>query len=99
MRRGESIGAELAENLKWFTGRAWSELRTNLATVEVGKGYKRERNVAEWLCTVFRGLRPQQIRNLLHVLGLSRYEIPIDSRVTNWLNDFGFPVRLNAKAL
>jgi hypothetical protein len=32
-------------------------------------------------------------------LGLTRHEIPIDSRITKWLNDFGFPVHLSANAL
>lgn len=31
--------------------------------------------------------------------GLTRYEIPIDSRLTDWLNDFGFPMKLSASAL
>jgi hypothetical protein len=32
-------------------------------------------------------------------LGLTRYEIPIDSRITRWLNAFGFPVKLTAVVL
>jgi hypothetical protein len=32
-------------------------------------------------------------------LGLSRFEIPIDSRITKWLNSFGSPVRLTANAV
>lgn len=30
---------------------------------------------------------------------MSQFEIPIDSRITKWLNEFGFPVRLTATAL
>lgn len=46
------------------------------------------------------GFGPKQSRNLLQALGLTRFEIPIDSRVTDWLNDeFNFPVRLSATAL
>ena len=36
---------------------------------------------------------------LLQGLKLSRFEVPIDSRITKWLNDFGFPVKLTASAL
>ena len=36
---------------------------------------------------------------MLQALNLTRHEIPIDSRVTSWLNDFGFPLHLNAAAL
>jgi hypothetical protein len=32
-------------------------------------------------------------------LGLTKYEIPIDSRITRWLNAFGFPFHLTAGAL
>ena len=47
----------------------------------------------------FHGFGPKQARNLLQSLGLTRHEIPIDSRIAKWLNDFGFPVRLSASAL
>jgi hypothetical protein len=33
------------------------------------------------------------------MVGLSRFEVPIDSRITKWLNDFGFPVKLAPSAL
>jgi len=39
---------------------------------------------------------PKQSRNMLQRLGLSRFEIPIDSRIAKWLNAFGVPVHLNA---
>lgn len=29
---------------------------------------------------------PKQSRNLLQVLGLTRYETPLDSRISKWLN-------------
>ena len=55
--------------------------------------------MAEFLADRIMGLGPKQSRNVLQFLGLTRYEIPIDSRVTGWLNEFGFPVRLSAQAL
>ena len=33
------------------------------------------------------GIGPKQSRNLLQILGLSRYETPLDSRITKWLNE------------
>ena len=36
---------------------------------------------------------------MLQWTGLSCYEIPIDSRITRWLNDFGFPFKITTKAL
>jgi thermostable 8-oxoguanine DNA glycosylase len=58
-----------------------------------------EKEVAEYIQEKFQGFGPKQSRNFLQALGLTRYEIPIDSRVTDWLNNFGFPVRLSAAAL
>ena len=77
-------------------GRHVGELLTGL---EEHRGRKREREAAEYLAETFSGLGPKQSRNLLQYLGLTRYEIPIDSRVVKWLNNNGFPVRLNAAGL
>jgi hypothetical protein len=68
------------------------------------KGYffalpKIEREAAEFLAAHLKGIGPKQSRNLLRALGLSRYEVPIDSRVMRWLNDFGFPIELSATSL
>ena len=58
-----------------------------------------ERRAADYLNDKLKGFGPKQSRNLLQWIGLSRYEVPIDSRITKWLNEFGFPVRLTAKSL
>ena len=58
-----------------------------------------ERGAARFVDEKFKGFGPKQSRNLLQGLGLSRYEVPIDSRITKWLNEFGFPIRLTASAL
>lgn len=58
-----------------------------------------ERKYADELADRFDGFGPKQSRNFLQSLGLTKYEIPIDSRITNWLNDFGFPVTLTSSAL
>ena len=47
-----------------------------------------ERAVANYLRDTFKGFGPKQSRNLLQMLGLTRYETPIDSRVMNWLNQY-----------
>lgn len=58
-----------------------------------------EVEVASYIQNAFLGFGPKQSRNLLQALALTRFEIPIDSRVTDWLNEFGFPVHLSATAL
>ena len=51
-----------------------------------------EREVANFIDDTFWGFGPKQSRNLLQMLGLTRYVIPIDSRVLKWMNDIGFPI-------
>ncbi|PKA82453.1 thermostable 8-oxoguanine DNA glycosylase [Ulvibacter sp. MAR_2010_11] len=58
-----------------------------------------ERQMADYLNDQFKGFGPKQSRNFLQALGLTKYEIPIDSRIISWLNKFGFPVSLTAAAL
>lgn len=42
-----------------------------------------------------KGVGPKQSRNLWLGLGMTRYEIPIDSRIVKWLNKNGFPFKLS----
>jgi hypothetical protein len=58
-----------------------------------------EREIADEIDETFKGFGPKQSRNFLQALGLTKYEVPIDSRITTWLNDFGFPIRLSSIAL
>ena len=58
-----------------------------------------ERELADYLKLKLKGFGPKQSRNFLQTLGLTKYEIPIDSRIINWLNDFGFPVKLSSALL
>ncbi len=58
-----------------------------------------ERKFADKIDDTFDGFGPKQSRNFLQSLGLTKYEIPIDSRITNWLNRFGFPVTLTSSPL
>jgi thermostable 8-oxoguanine DNA glycosylase len=60
---------------------------------------EKERQIADQLADEFQGFGPKQSRNFLQAIGLTRYEIPIDSRITNWLNRFGFPVPLSSSPL
>jgi len=60
---------------------------------------KEERELANYINDNFYGFGPKQSRNLLQTLGITRFEIPIDSRITSWLNNFGFPVTLTPTAL
>lgn len=99
LRRSATIGKEVAANLQFLERDGWEQTFEHLDCVRVNPQPDTERRAAEFIDAQFAGFGPKQSRNLLQWLGLSRYEIPIDSRITKWLNTFGFPVRLNATAL
>ncbi len=59
----------------------------------------KERELADSIDQLFKGFGSKQARNFLQALGLTKYEIPIDSRIMNWLKDFGFPILFSKVAL
>ena len=101
--KNKAIAKDLAINLDRLENRK-SESRWERTLNECNRLTKlvsvaKEREVARYIHKTFQGFGPKQSRNLLQMLGLTRYEIPIDSRLTKWLNEFGFPVKLNATVL
>jgi hypothetical protein len=100
IRRYNSVAEQAAYNSEWLGIGGWNEVTSRLRSLEKrGSTVSLERETADYLAAHLAGIGPKQSRNLLQLLGLSRYEIPIDSRVTKWLNEFGFPLRLSATAL
>lgn len=99
LRRTNKIAAELQTNLDRLEGGLWSETMTVLDELRAKQTAPADRKAADFIDDNFMGFGPKQSRNLLQSLGLSKYEIPIDSRITKWLNDFGFPVTLTATGL
>lgn len=76
----------------------WALLKT-IETLSSNSSNETERIVADILDDTLIGFGPKQSRNFLQALGLTKYEIPIDSRIIDWLNKFGFPVTLRSNAL
>jgi hypothetical protein len=99
IRRGPTIAKELAGNLEWLEDRWWPEVEAVLGKLITADSPAAEREAAQFIDHQFYGFGPKQSRNLLQMLGLTRYEIPLDSRVAKWLNKFGFPVKVSAGAL
>jgi len=99
IRRHGVIGQQLANNLPKVDGQAWATLVSQLERLHGSADRAEEREVSDYLAKSFVGLGPKQARNLLQSLGLTRYEIPIDSRIAKWLNRHGFPVPVTATAL
>lgn len=99
LRFSKKISNELSANLKELEHGEWSRTLEQCNRLAVLVHRDVEREVADYIDVKFKGFGPKQARNVLQELGLTRYEIPIDSRLTRWLNGFGFPIRLNASAL
>lgn len=99
IRHSNIIARQLAGNFQLLADGEWAHAlqQCNRLIRPVSRGIEKE--VADYIQEMFRGFGPKQSRNFLQALGLTRFEIPIDSRVTRWLNSFGFPVRLSATAL
>lgn len=99
IRRTTVIGDELEVNIARLEDGLWADVLATLNSLRPAASVEEEVSAARLLAGHFKGLGPKQSRNVLQVLGLSRYEVPIDSRITRWLNEFGFPVQVSATAL
>lgn len=92
-------GAEIAENFRRLEVGLWLRLLSEMRRLTGRAPREVEVDVAAFIDQSLTGFGPKQARNLLQDLGLTRYEIPIDSRVSKWLKNFGFPVSLSPSAL
>ena len=80
------IAEDLTENYNWLEKSGWEALdRVN----ELARPQSREteRRIAGYIQKSLKGFGPKQSRNILLDLGLTRHEIPIDTRVGGWLYD------------
>ena len=58
-----------------------------------------ERTAATFIDEHFAGFGPKQARNLWQWLGMTRYEIPLDSRIMQWLNENALDLKLTSAVL
>jgi len=99
LRRGKSIGEEVAFNFQWLENGGWKVIHEIVEDTTRNQRSETERKSSEIIIDNLKGFGPKQSRNLLQSLGLTKYEIPVDSRITKWLTAFGFPMKLSATAL
>ena len=99
IRRKNKITDEIITNILVLENNLWEKIAEIAKKLEANSSIAEERLAADFLMDKFKGFGPKQSRNLLQSLGLTRFEIPIDSRITKWLNKFGFPVKLSANSL
>ena len=99
IRRAKTIGEEIQTNLNWFENGGWDTINEMVKQLSGNQTMDMERKSAKIVMDNLKGFGPKQSRNLLQALGLTKYEIPVDSRITKWLTKFGFPIKLSATAL
>jgi hypothetical protein len=99
LRRGKTIGEEVDFNLKWLRNGGWETVHEIVEDITKNPTVEAERKSAEIIIDNLKGFGPKQSRNLLQSLGLTKFEIPVDSRITKWLRAFGFPMKLSTTAL
>lgn len=97
IRYYKNIGKYAAYNFHLFEDGTVSEIinQLNLSQDQIS-----ERQAAYFIKENLKGFGPKQSRNFLQYLGLTKYEIPIDSRVIKWLNNNNFfDTKLSAKGI
>jgi hypothetical protein len=100
IRDYNKISKELSENFDKLS--TTTQRARTLASLNRLRGLSpaaEERLVANELQKLLSGFGPKQSRNLLQFLGLTRYEIPIDSRIIKWFNKRQFPIKLSSTGL
>ncbi len=93
LRFTTKIAKQVAVNIERLRGTGWTEIENQFNELQEQKrrdpqasDYLKERSAADVVDRLLKGFGPKQARNLWQWLGLSRYEIPIDSRVVKWIN-------------
>ncbi len=99
IRRANRIAEAVSNNLEWLENGGWQGMFKMLDSLKNDKTIAVERESAEYIDDRLKGFGPKQSRNLLQTLGLTMYEIPVDSRIIKWLNYFGFPIKLSSGGL
>jgi hypothetical protein len=97
LRFGPKLAMQIEANMNWLEDGGWTTVEEqfgNLAALFRSAASPQQRIAAERRAarTVMGrnggliGVGPKQARNLWQCLGVTQYEIPLDSRVSNWLN-------------
>jgi hypothetical protein len=89
----------IAKNFGLLLDGYWQETLPVLRTLMPTSTQTDERLAADFIDERFVGFGPKQARNLLHWLGLARYEIPIDSRAVKWINALRLGFRVDPTRL
>jgi hypothetical protein len=93
--RSSRLVEKIDYNLAWLEDGGWQEVEKEIGRLRRNRTQRSEVRAADFIDDKLKGFGSKQSRNLLQRLGLTKYEIHIDSRITGWLHEFGFPVALS----
>lgn len=100
LRRAPTMASNLSQILGLLENGEWKTLVQHLKTIKSNTTKGKELKVVSYLQSKkYPGLGPKQARNFIQWIGLSRYEIPLDSRVLKKLKEFGCTFVPRATAL
>jgi thermostable 8-oxoguanine DNA glycosylase len=99
IRRSPTISRQIACNLTKLEDSLWSILINDLRVMTSSDDSLMERKLAHFVADTFDGIGPKQSRNFLQWIGVTKFEIPIDSRITKWLNRNVLKFQLTANLL
>src|SRR3989442_7955380 len=99
IRRSPTIAKQISSNHRILEDGMWRSLLSHEQEINVYDSPVLERDLAHLLAEYLHGIGPKQSRNLLQWIGVSKYEIPIDSRITKWLNHTLLKYHLSATLL
>lgn len=94
IRMAPTIASRARLNHTWLEKSGWTEVQEWFQKLAAQRACPpqvshtaREREAAHFAAEHLDGIGPKQSRNLWQWLGLTRYEIPLDSRVVGWINN------------
>lgn len=99
LRRANKISEEVETNILNLTDELWSSIIEVIEELGENRTILNERKLAILIKSSFKGIGPKQSRNLIQSLGLTLYEIPLDSRICKWLNENILSIQLSPTAL
>ena len=89
-----SVASRAGKNLRWLQEQGWEQVHRHYSSLERQRSSVpkpehvfAEREAAHFISQKLEGFGTTQSRNLWQLLGLTRYEIPLDHRVINRMNE------------
>ena len=86
----------ISEAIGKFKQGFWRDVKTQLKIIETDTTLKKERETSDFIRKNFKGVGRKQSRNIIQMMGLSKYVLPIDSRVVKKVEELS-GITLNKK--